>query len=353
LPGGVSPTVVNKSDQDVFPASTLLIETRAYARAGLFGNPSDGFYGKTIAISVRNFGASVTLYRSPELTIEPQQQDTNTFRSMHHLRDAVATLGYHGGVPLLKAAIKKFAEYCETEQIRLPNHNFSIRYSTSIPRQVGLSGSSAIIVATFRALMQFYNIEIPQPILPNLVLATEAEELGITAGLQDRVIQCYEGCVYMDFDRETMERQGYGQYEPLDARLLPKLYIAYNTDLGKQSGRVHNDVRGRWLKGEPLVIDTMNAIADVARQGREALFRQDTDALNALVNRNYNLRTQIYAISDRNQSLIDTARACGASASFTGSGGSIIGLYRDDAMLNRLYVELKKINARVIKPYVV
>ncbi len=331
----------------------MLIETRAYARAGLLGNPSDGFFGKTIAISVRNFGASVTLYPSPELNIEPQLQDTNVFRSLHHLRDAVSTLGYHGGVPLLKASIKKFSEYCENEGIRLPNQNFSIRYSTSIPRQVGLSGSSAIIVATFRALMQFYGVEIPQPILPNLVLATEAEELGITAGLQDRVIQCYEGCVYMDFDRATMERQGYGQYEPLDSRLLPRLYIAYNTDLGKQSGRVHNDVRARWLTGEPDVVDTMSAIADVAREGREAMLRQDTNAVNELINRNFDLRARIYTISDRNLSLIETARACGASASFTGSGGSIIGLYRDDAMLNRLFVSLKKINARVIKPYVV
>jgi len=331
----------------------LLIETRAYARAGLFGNPSDGFYGKTIAISVRNFGASVTLYQSPELNIEAQPQDTNVFRSLHHLRDAVSTLGYHGGVPLLKAAIKKFAEYCEQEQIRLPNQNFSIRYNTSIPRQVGLSGSSAIIVATFRALMQFYNVEIPLPVLPNLVLATETDELGITAGLQDRVIQCYEGCVYMDFDRATIEQQGYGQYEPIDSQLLPKLYIAYNTDLGKQSGRVHNDVRSRWLKGEPLVVDTMASIADVAREGRDALYRQDTKLLNELVNRNFDLRAQIYTISDRNRSLIETARVCGASASFTGSGGSIIGLYRDDAMLNRLFVELRKINARVIKPYVV
>lgn len=331
----------------------MLIETRAYARAGLLGNPSDGFFGKTIAISVRNFGASVTLYQSPELHIEPQPQDTNVFRSLHHLRDSVSTLGYHGGVPLLKAAIKKFAEYCEAEQIRLPNKNFSIRYNTSIPRQVGLSGSSAIIVATFRALMQFYNVEIPQPILPNLVLATEAEELGITAGLQDRVIQCYEGCVYMNFDQSIMERQGHGQYEPIEPRLLPKLYIAYNTDLGKQSGRVHNDVKGRWLKGEPLVVETMSAIANVAREGHDAILRQDTEALHELVNRNFNLRATIYNISDRNRSLIETARACGASASFTGSGGSIIGLYRDDAMLNRLFVELKKINARVIKPYVV
>ncbi|GAB3990819.1 hypothetical protein GCM10028807_18810 [Spirosoma daeguense] len=331
----------------------MLIETRAYARAGLLGNPSDGFFGKTIAISVRNFGASITLYPSPELNVEPQAQDTNMFRSLYHLRDSVSTLGYHGGVPLLKAAIKKFAEYCEAEHIRLPNQNFSIRYRTSIPRQVGLSGSSAIIVATFRALMQFYNVEIPQAILPNLVLATETEELGITAGLQDRVIQCYEGCVYMNFDRAIMDKQGHGDYEPIDPRLLPKLYIAYNTELGKQSGRVHSDVRARWLQGEPLVVDTMSAIADVARQGQEAIQQQDISLLNELVNRNFDLRSQIFTISERNRSLIEAARACGASASFTGSGGSIIGIYRDDAMLNRLFVELRKINARVIKPYVV
>jgi len=83
------------------------------------------------------------------------------------------------------------------------------------------------------------------------------------------------------------------------------------------------------------------------------MLRQDSKMLNDLINRNFDLRAQIYNITDRNLSLIETARACGASASFTGSGGSIIGLYRDDAMLNRLFVELKKINARVIKPYVV
>ncbi len=42
---------------------------------------------------------------------------------------------------------------------------------------------------------------------PNLVLAAE-EELGITAGLQDRVVQVYGGVVYMDFDRGLMARSG-------------------------------------------------------------------------------------------------------------------------------------------------
>ena len=37
------------------------------------------------------------------------------------------------------------------------------------------------------------------------------EELGITAGLQDRVIQVYGGLVYMDFDKGSTQWFGYGR----------------------------------------------------------------------------------------------------------------------------------------------
>jgi len=331
----------------------MIIETRAYARAGLLGNPSDGYFGKTISVIVRNFGASITLWPSPELRIEPQPADDSTYRSIFHLREAVGLTGYHGGIPLIKAAIKKFVEYCEVEGQRLPNQNFTVRYRTSIPRQVGLAGSSAIVVATMRALMQFYNVEIPIERLPTLVMLAETEELGITAGLQDRVIQCYEGCVYMDFDRTLVENRGYGVYERLEPRRLPKLYIAYKTALGKVSGRVLNDVRTRWEKGEPHVVGTLEQIAGVAEAGRAALAAGDETELAALINRNFDLRREIMRISDSNLQLVETARRLGASASFTGSGGSIIGTYRDDEMLNRLFYELKKLDARVIKPFVV
>ena len=40
----------------------LLIRKRAYARAGLVGNPSDGYHGKTISLIVRNLYAEVVLY---------------------------------------------------------------------------------------------------------------------------------------------------------------------------------------------------------------------------------------------------------------------------------------------------
>ena len=331
----------------------MIIEQRAYARAGLLGNPSDGYYGKTIAIIVKNFGAHVSLYESPELHIEPQEEDSNIYRNIYHLVESVSLTGYYGGARLLKAAIKKFFEYCSNQGHQFSHKNFTIRYKTSIPRQVGLAGSSAIITAAMRALMQFYQIDIPLNILPNIVLSAEIDELGINAGLQDRVVQAYEGCVYMNFDKALMDKKGVGEYEQLDPAKLPRLFIAYRTDLGKESGKVLNTVRARWEKKEPEVIQTLQRIADIAEEGRSAILEGRYDRLHELMNENFDCRSKIMDISEQNRALVDTARNCGASAKFTGSGGSIIGMYRDEQMLNRLSLSLKEINARVIKPYIV
>jgi glucuronokinase len=330
----------------------MIIETRAFARAGLLGNPSDGYYGKTISVIVKNFGAQISLYETPELHIEPRDQDLNIFRNVHELVESVNLTGYYGAARLVKAAIKKFVEYCEQHSLKLNSKNFTVRYYSSIPRQIGLAGSSAIITATFRALMQFYNIKIPKEILPSIILAAESDELGINAGLQDRVIQVYEGCVYMDFERSFLETNGCGKYESIDPKLLPNLYIAYKSDLGKISGIVLNTIRTRYDAGEQKVIDTLNEIASLADKGKEAIIKKDYNGLFELINRNFDLRSSIMRISDSNKQLIDIARSCGASAKFTGSGGSIIGMYTDDEMLKKLVVAMKSINARIIKPYI-
>jgi glucuronokinase len=330
----------------------MIIETRAYARAGLLGNPSDGYFGKTISIIVRNFAASISLYETPELRIEENEDDLNSFRSVFHMVDTVKLTGYYGGTRLIKAAIKKFWEYCDENNIRLSNRNFTIRYRSSIPRQVGLAGSSAIITATMKALMQFYEVEIPQHILPTIILKAEAEELKINAGLQDRVIQVYEGCVYMDFNKEFLQSNGYGIYKAINPELLPKIYLAYKVELGKVSGTVLNNIRERYDKGDKQVIKTLEEMASLAEQGKEAIEARDYNTLNQLMDKNFDLRCKIMNISESNMELVNTARNCGASAKFSGSGGAIIGMYKDDEMLQRLIVNLRTINARVIKPII-
>jgi glucuronokinase len=180
----------------------IIIRTRAYARAALAGNPSDGYHGKTISIIVRNFWAEVVLYEWDSVEILLTQDDRARFRSVHDLARDVGLHGYYGGIRLIKATIKRFVDYCRAADVALHDRNFSVRYHSTVPRQVGLAGSSAIITATLRALMQFYEVDIPLQVQPSLVLSVERDELGVAAGLQDRVAQVFEGLVYMDFSRE-------------------------------------------------------------------------------------------------------------------------------------------------------
>jgi len=331
----------------------MIFRGRAFARVGFLGNPSDGYFGKTISFTIQNFKAEVLLYESPDLEIIPGPRDHARFRSVKHLLADIDSAGYYGGVRLIKASIKKFYDYCSQNSIRPRRGNFTVRYSTSIPRGVGLAGSSAIITAAFRALMQFHKVHIPVEILPNLVLASETEELGIPAGLQDRVAQAYEGLVYMDFNREIMEKQKRGQYEVLDKELLPKrLYVAYRLCAAEPTERAHSDVKRRFLDGDSEVIQAMADLAAVAQEGRDCLLNRDTERLDQLINLNFDIRRRIYKINPKHLEMVTLARELGATSAFTGSGGAIVGTYRSQAMLKKLRDAMRRIGVRVILPRV-
>lgn len=330
----------------------MLLRTQAFPRAGLIGNPSDGYFGKTISFVIRNFCAQVTLYESPELEILPNARDHSRFDSIDALATDVGQHGYYGGIRLVKATIKRFHDYCREHEIALDDRNFTIRYTTNIPAQVGLAGSSAIITACLRALMRFYGVEIPQVEQPSLILSVETVELKIPAGLQDRMIQVYESLVYMDFNRAYLEEHGHGIYEPMDPALLPPLYVAYRTDLAEGTEVFHNDIRGRFDRGEPAVLEAMHYWAGLAEQVRDCLLRRDLAHITDLLNRNFDKRREIYQIGDGNIRMVEAARSLGASAKFTGSGGAIVGTYTDEFMYQRLVARLGAMGIRVFKPII-
>ncbi len=330
-----------------------MIETYAYARAGLLGNPSDGYYGKTIALIVRNFRARVLLYPSARLEIKFSKADMPVFESLDDLYETTRWRGYYGGIRILQALIVRFIDYCREHRIQLENRNFTLEYESTIPLRLGLGGSSAIITAGLRALCEYFQIDIPKPIQAKLVWETETKELGVPAGPQDRVIQVYEGVMYMDFRRDLMETRGYGHYEPIDPNLLPPLYVAYRTTLSEGTEVFHNDLRQRWLQKDPEVLRAIDTWARYAEEGRQAILEKDWKTLDKLINANFDLRAKLYRISKGNLDMIEAARRAGASANFAGSGGAIVGRYEDEDMFQRLQQELAKVGAAVIRPQIV
>ncbi len=320
-----------------------MIEKRTYARIGLMGNPSDGFYGKTISCCINNFYAKVILEENQRLRIVPHRIfDPTEFRSLRELEATSNRDGYYGGIRLIYATCKRFSKHCKENNIILDDRNYTIEYDTNIPRQVGLGGSSAIIVSLLKALMEFYGLtdeDIPLEFQPNLVLSVETEELGINAGLQDRVIQTYGGTVFMDFDRSIMDSLGHGVYERMDSSLLPNLFLACMESSGKESGKMHNKTRFRFNRGDREIVDAMVTFANYAVEAKQALEEGGHKRFGELMTMNFDLRRKIYgddAIGERNLQMIETARCLDAPVKFPGSGGAVIGIYEDEEQYSKL-----------------
>ncbi|XP_034403875.1 glucuronokinase with putative uridyl pyrophosphorylase [Cyclopterus lumpus] len=320
-------------------ASSKPITCRSFARVGLMGNPSDGFNGKTIAMSICNFWAEVTLLESQTLVLLPHPlNDPTEFGSLQDLFCISRKEGYLGGLRLLQATCKKFYQFCSKQGLALTKQNFTLKYDTNIPRQVGLAGSSAIVSATLKCLMKFYNItddDLPKSIRANFILNVETEELFITAGLQDRVVQVYEGLVYMDFSKKLMEEQGYGSYLSLDMGGLPPFWLAYLSD-PSDSGRIHSNIRLRWLNGEPLVVEAMKTFAELTDQARAALQDRDWQRLAQLMDQNFDLRRSVYTdecLGPGNLKMVQLAKQFGSAVKLPGSGGAVVGLCLDEARL--------------------
>jgi glucuronokinase len=321
----------------------MIIIRNAHARIGLLGNPSDGFGGKTIAVEISNHRASVTLWESPRLQIIPHPvYDPFLFDNLRHLHEIACVDGYYGGTRLVYATCKRFIGYCLENGIEIGDQSFTVEYDTNIPRQVGLGGSSAIVVATLKGLMDFYGVDhthIPKPLQPALALAVERDELEIQAGLQDRVVQVYGGMVYMDFDPELVRAHGHGEYEALPVDVLPPLYLAYVPCSTMTSGQAHNSVRYRFDSGDAAVIGAMKQFAQFAEEGKQALQARDYQGLGKLMDRNFDLRRRIYGdqvLGRRNLEMIEIARSFGLPAKFPGSGGAIIGICEDQEQVPAL-----------------
>jgi glucuronokinase len=291
---------------------------RAFARAGLLGNPSDAYAGKAIAFVVCNFSARVT--------VEPSERDS---------------ISDEGAAPLVKATLSRYAAHTG-----ITFDPLQVRVESDIPFQVGLSGSSAIVIATLRALAASQGVQLDPFDQAELALAIEVEDLGIAAGPMDRVVQAYEGPYAMDFRAERTP----SAYTPLDAALLPPMLIAWDPSGGKPSGTVHADTRERWLRGDPDLRRAMHEFGLLVDAGLEALRQRDLDRLLTLVDRNFDQRCACFPVAERDRAMVEIARARTAAAKQCGSGGACLVVLREEAQAGALEADYQRAGYNTLRP---
>jgi galactokinase/mevalonate kinase-like predicted kinase len=277
------------------PASGRVGRGVASARAALAGNPSDGYGGAVLALALPARRATARAWRSEAALVDPPSE-------------------------LVTATVARSA----AELGPAGRDVASVAWDTSIPRAVGLGGSSAIVVATLRALCDLWSVALEPLAMAELALSIEVDELGIAAGLQDRIAQTHDGLTFMDFGRSSP-----ATVRTLDPALLPPLLIAWQTDSGGHSGEVHAPLRHRHADGEPVVLDAMRALTNAAHDAARAVSDGDHAALRTNVDASFDARRSMLALDPRHVEMIETARAAGAAANYAGSGGAIVAVCLD------------------------
>lgn len=259
------------------------LSVAVHARTAVAGNPSDGYGGAVVSVPVPQLAATATVVSSGSPADAPELE-------------------------LVAATRRRFAL---AASLASPAQ---ISIETTIPRSVGLAGSSAIVIATLRVLAGHHGVVLAPMEIATLAHTIEREDLGIAGGWQDQVIQSHGVPLLMEFAEPMRQRV-------LQTTALP-LWIAWSTEAGEPSGDSHRDLRSR----EHEVTKVMAELADVARRCAHALDSNDGHTVKECINATFDLRREIMPIAAAHDDMIMTARSAGSAANFAGSGGAIIGV---------------------------
>jgi glucuronokinase len=329
----------------------MKVRTTAPSRAGLAGNPSDGYGGRALALAIPDLEAWAVIEPHGAICIG-SERDGELALDWQFITAVGVPVGPHR---LALAACRRFVagaiEAGLLDGMWAWDHGFRLRYGSEIPEKVGLAGSSAITVAILRALSGHYDVVIPERDLPTLALSVEADELGIHGGLMDPVAQVMGGLVYMDLSEDLIHRTGGGRYERLPSECLPPLFVAWSEELAAGSDVVHNELRDRFVAGDAEVVAVMVELAGLAEEARTMLLEGRAEDLPRLMDENFELRARIVDVGGGNRRLVETGRRLGAGVKQTGSGGAVIGAFDGDpGRLAALRTSYEAIGARFLVP---
>jgi D-glycero-alpha-D-manno-heptose-7-phosphate kinase len=310
-------------------ASDEAVQTTAPCRADLAGGTIDiwplylfhpGAVSVNIALDIQT---ACRITPRPGSAIELKSHDTGREERFTSLDELMSATSY--AHPLAAYLVRFFQ----------PREGFTLETYSESPAGAGISGSSALMIATTAALARFTGRQIELEQIRVIAQNVEAQLIGVPTGCQDYYPAMYGGVNAIHLEAAGIRREEISV--PLAE--INQRFVLFYTGAPRQSGINNWEVFKQHIDGEAGVVCNFAEIARIAQAMRQALAAQDWDAVAELIAEEWKLRrTNAPGITTPIiDTLIEVAKRNGARAAKVcgaGGGGCVIALIEKGARQN-------------------
>ncbi len=201
-----------------------------------------------------------------------------------------------------------------------PESGLAIETNSASPAGAGISGSSALMIATTAALARYTGRKLEREDIRVLAQNVEAQLINVPTGCQDYYPALYGGVSAVHLDPDAIRREA---LRVDSAQIEGRFLLAY-TGAPRQSGINNWEVFKAHINGDRRVFRNFEQIAAIARGMRDALIAADWGDVARLLREEWKLRrTNAPGITTPLiDKLVATAlRQGGRAAKVCGAGG--------------------------------
>ena len=208
-----------------------------------------------------------------------------------------------------------------------PEGGFTLETYSESPAGAGISGSSALMIATSAVLARFVKRPLELEQMRVIAQNVEAQLIRVPTGCQDYYPALYGGAsaVHLGVEGVRWERI------PVSPEEMDERFVLFYTGAPRESGINNWEVFQQYMHGDQRVISNFAEISRIARAMHRALAGEQWDEVAELMQEEWKLRrTNAPGIATPLiDKLIEVARQNGAQAAKVcgaGGGGCVIAL---------------------------
>jgi D-glycero-alpha-D-manno-heptose-7-phosphate kinase len=212
-----------------------------------------------------------------------------------------------------------------------PEQGLRVETNSQSPAGGGISGSSALMIATTAALARFTHRELDLEQMRVLAQNIEAQIIAVPTGCQDYYPALYGGVNAIHLDADGVRRAPV----PVAPEEIERRFVLAYTGVPRQSGINNWEVFKSHIDGDKHIFQNFENIATIARDMHQALLRHDWEDVARLLREEWQLRRtnapgittplidKLIAVASEHGGR--AAKVCGA-----GGGGCVLFMVEED-----------------------